>query len=109
MPGENNPFTDIILVLEDYENTAANLIDNQRDHFVHAVNVFLTGLSIYISNVNYRNAFESTVLNGVYKDCYSIKRNSALGTKRELCLNRVNTRRKLQKSRQTASSKRRIH
>lgn len=73
MPGENNPFTDIILVLEEYENTAASLIDNQRDHFVHAVNVFLTGLSIYISNSNYRNAFESTVLNGVYKDCYSTK------------------------------------
>ena len=73
MPGESNPFTDIILVLEEYENTAANLIDNQRDHFVHAVNVFLTGLSIYISNINYRNAFESSILNGVYKDCYSTK------------------------------------
>ena len=73
MPGENNPFTDIILVLEDYENTAANLIDNQRDHFVHAVNVFLTGLSIYISNSNYRSAFDTSILNGVYKDCYSTK------------------------------------
>ena len=73
MPGENNPFTDIILVLEEYENTAASLIDNQRDHFVHAVNVFLTGLSIYISNSNYRSAFDTSILNGVYKDCYSTK------------------------------------
>lgn len=73
MPGENNPFTDIILVLEEYENNAANLIDNQRDHFVHAVNVFLTGISIYISNSNYRNAFDNSILKGIYKDCYSTK------------------------------------
>ena len=73
MPGENNPFTDIILILEEYENTAASLIDSQRDHFVHAVNVFLTGLSIYAQNVNYRKAFENTVLSGVYQDYYKTK------------------------------------
>lgn len=73
MPGETNPFTDIILILEEYENTAASLIDNQRDHFVHAVNVFLTGLSIYAENSNYRNAFTNSVCSGIYQDFYKTK------------------------------------
>ena len=73
MPGENNPFTDIILILEEYENTAASLIDSQRDHFVHAVNVFLTGLSIYAQNQNYRTAFEEAVFGGAYQDYYKTK------------------------------------
>ena len=41
--------------------TAATLIDKQRDHFIHAVNVFLTGLSIYAENEAYRKAFDSAV------------------------------------------------
>ena len=73
MPGETNPFADIILILEEYENTAASLVDNQRDHFVHAVNVFLTGLSIYTSNSKYREAFQKGVCEGVYKDFYKTK------------------------------------
>ena len=73
MPGETNPFTDIILILEEYENTAASLIDSQRDHFVHAVNVFLTGISIYAQNSKYRKAFENAVFNGIYQDYYKTK------------------------------------
>ncbi len=73
MPGETNPFTDIILILEEYEKTAASLIDSQRDHFVHAVNVFLTGLCIYIQNSNYRNAFDSAIYKSPYKDYYKTK------------------------------------
>lgn len=73
MPGETNPFTDVILILEEYENTAASLIDNQRDHFVHAVNVFLTGLCIYAENSNYRKAFTDSVCGGIYQDYYKTK------------------------------------
>lgn len=73
IPGATNPFADIILLLEEYENTAATLIDNQRDHFVHAVNVFLTGLSIYIANGKYQRAFNKTILEGQYKDFYKTK------------------------------------
>ena len=41
LPGKSDPFVDLVDVLRNYEATAATLIDKQRDHFVHAVNVFL--------------------------------------------------------------------
>ena len=61
LPGKNDPFIDLVDILRSYEATAATLIDKQRDHFIHAVNVFLTGLSIYAENEAYRNAFDSAV------------------------------------------------
>lgn len=44
-----------------YEEKAATLTRKQRDHFIHSVNVFLLGLSIYESNAAYRSAFTSTL------------------------------------------------
>ena len=35
MEGEANPFLDLVDVLRSYEETAATLIDKQRDHYVH--------------------------------------------------------------------------
>ena len=61
LPGKNDPFIDLVDILRSYEATAATLIDKQRDHFIHAVNVFLTGLSIYAENPAYRKAFDSAV------------------------------------------------
>ncbi|MBR3136069.1 MAG: hypothetical protein IKG32_03530 [Clostridia bacterium] len=61
LPGKSDPFIDLVDILRSYEATAATLIDKQRDHFIHAVNVFLTGLSIYAENPAYRHAFESAV------------------------------------------------
>ena len=61
LPGKNDPFIDLVDILRSYEATAATLIDKQRDHFIHAVNVFLTGLSIYAENEAYRKAFDSAV------------------------------------------------
>lgn len=61
LPGKSDPFVDLIDVLRSYESTAATLIDKQRDHFIHMVNVFLTGLSIYAENPAFRKAFESVV------------------------------------------------
>lgn len=61
LPGKNDPFIDLVDILRNYEATAATLIDKQRDHFIHAVNVFLTGLSIYAQNDAYRGAFQSAV------------------------------------------------
>ena len=61
LPGKNDPFIDLVDILRNYEATAATLIDKQRDHFIHAVNVFLTGLSIYAQSDAYRKAFDSVV------------------------------------------------
>ena len=73
MPGQSNPFLDIVDVLKQYESTAATLISKQRDHFVHAVNVFLTGLAIFAENGQYRKAFASAVPEKEYENAYSTK------------------------------------
>lgn len=75
LPGENSDrFVDIVDVLRNYEATAATLIDKQRDHFVHAVNVFITGLSIFAENAPYRDAFQRAVLDDpCYADAYSTR------------------------------------
>lgn len=73
LPGKSDPFVDLVDVLRNYEATAATLIDKQRDHFVHAVNVFLCGLSIYIENSNYRDAFAGAVPEKEYAYSYQTK------------------------------------
>lgn len=60
LPGESNPFIDLLDVLRSYEENAATLIAKQRDHYIHSVNVFILGLSIYAKNTNYRAAFDTT-------------------------------------------------
>lgn len=62
MAGNSNPFIDLLDVLKSYEENAAILIDKQRDHYIHSVNVFLLGLCIYSSNAKFREAVEQTVL-----------------------------------------------
>ena len=61
LEGRSDPFLDLVDVLRNYEATAATLIDKQRDHFIHAVNVFLCGLAIWESNPRFRAAFESAI------------------------------------------------
>ncbi|MCK9445178.1 MAG: RyR domain-containing protein [Tissierellaceae bacterium] len=51
-------FVDLLDVLKSYEENASTLIDKQRDHFVHSVNVFLLGLSIYSSNPNFQRTYK---------------------------------------------------
>ncbi len=65
MEGEKNPFMDLLDVLSAYEEKAATLIDKQRDHYIHSVNVFILGLSIYAKNSNYRKIFCDVVLDEV--------------------------------------------
>lgn len=60
--GESNPFIDLLDVLKKYEENAAVLIDKQRDHYIHSVNVFVLGLCIYAQNANYRTAFSEAVM-----------------------------------------------
>jgi len=59
LEGESNPFIDLLDVLLSYEERASTLIDKQRDHYVHSVNVFILGLGIYTQNANYRAAFDT--------------------------------------------------
>jgi hypothetical protein len=56
---DRNPFIDLLDVLRSYEENAATLIDKQRDHYIHSVNVFILGLSIYSQNIHYRKAFDT--------------------------------------------------
>ncbi len=73
LPGEDNPFADIVDVLLRYEDTAATLIEKQRDHVVHSVNVFITGLCIYAASPAFREAFDAAVPEKEYKNAYSTK------------------------------------
>jgi hypothetical protein len=57
LPGQNNPFIDLLDVLRSYEESAATLIDKQRDHYIHSVNVFIIGLCVYAQNINFQTAF----------------------------------------------------
>ena len=62
LQGESNPFIDLLDVLKNYEENAAVLIDKQRDHYIHSVNVFILGLCIFAANANYRSAFNKKIL-----------------------------------------------
>lgn len=62
LKGASNPFIDLLDVLKNYEENAAVLIDKQRDHYIHSVNVFILGLCIYAVNAKYRVAFNKTVM-----------------------------------------------
>ncbi len=60
LENSNNTFLDLLDMLSAYEERAATLIDKQRDHYVHSVNVFILGLCIYSQNTNFRDAFKKT-------------------------------------------------
>jgi hypothetical protein len=62
LAGSTNPFIDLLDVLKSYEENAAVLIDKQRDHYIHSVNVFILGLCIYAQNRNFRAAFDAANL-----------------------------------------------
>ncbi|HPF87360.1 MAG TPA: RyR domain-containing protein [Candidatus Limiplasma sp.] len=67
LEGSQNPFMDLLDVLRMYEERAATLIEKQRDHYIHSVNVFVLGLCIYIQSPNFQAAFHETVMD---KDRY---------------------------------------
>lgn len=62
LEGNTNPFIDLLDVLLSYEERASTLIDKQRDHYVHSVNVFILGLCFYSQNTRFRAAFDATNL-----------------------------------------------
>ena len=50
----------LIEMLSDYENNGSNLVGKHRDHYSHSVNVFITGLAIFNTNINFRTSFYET-------------------------------------------------
>ncbi|MCR4739555.1 MAG: hypothetical protein K5886_04755 [Lachnospiraceae bacterium] len=58
----------LIEMLSNYETNASNLVLKHRDHYSHSVYVFLTGLSIYHNNENYRDTYKKTYFDGKRPD-----------------------------------------
>ncbi len=69
---EPNTILDLVKIMKKYEENTGDLIERQRDHFIHSVNVFLLGLAVYAQNKSYREAFETYILKSPYKKYYRI-------------------------------------
>ena len=67
---EPNNLLELIKLMKKYEENTGELINRQRDHFVHSVNVFVLGLAIYTQNENYRNIFKNYILDNEYYKKY---------------------------------------
>lgn len=74
MQSKENPFLALTDTIRKYEEGAGRLIDKQRDHYVHSVNVFLLGIAIFSSNDTFQNYFNNYALNKkIYPDSYDTK------------------------------------
>lgn len=69
---EPNTLLDLVKIMKKYEENTGDLIEKQRDHFIHSVNVFLLGLAIYSQNKSYRDSFKQYVLKSPYEKFYKI-------------------------------------
>ena len=68
---EPNTLLNLVDLMKKYEEMTGELINRQRDHFIHSVNVFVLGLAIYAKNENYRMIFRDYILeNEFYKKYY---------------------------------------
>ena len=70
---EPNTLLDLVKTMKKYEESTGDLIDKQRDHFIHSVNVFLLGLAIYAQNKRYREYFKGYVLRSSYNKYYRLE------------------------------------
>lgn len=70
LKGSKNPFLDLLDMLSTYEERAATLINKQRDHYIHSLNVFILGISVYAQNKKYREIFKKSVYENVYTEKY---------------------------------------
>jgi hypothetical protein len=70
---EPNTLLDLVKTMKKYEESTGDLIDKQRDHFIHSVNVFLLGLAIYAQNVRYREYFKGYILRSPYDKYYRLE------------------------------------
>lgn len=72
---EPNTLLDLVKIMKKYEENTGDLIEKQRDHFIHSVNVFLLGLAIYSQNKNYRDMFQAYITSSPYEKFYRIDDN----------------------------------
>ena len=70
---EPNSLLELVKIMRKYENNTGDLIERQRDHFIHSVNVFLLGLAIYSQNSEYRLLFKEYIKETPYKKYYRYK------------------------------------
>ncbi|MDR2456030.1 MAG: hypothetical protein LBE49_05480, partial [Deltaproteobacteria bacterium] len=56
---EGRNFVDLLDALNAYEENSSVLLDKQRDHLIHSVNVFVLGLSVFAKNEHYARAFQT--------------------------------------------------
>jgi hypothetical protein len=68
-----NTLLKLVEIMKKYEESTGDLLEKQRDHFVHSVNVFLLGIAIYAQNKNYQKYFKQYVLRSPYKKYYRIE------------------------------------
>lgn len=70
----DNPFLKLQQTMKKFEETAGCLIEKQRDHYVHTVFVFITGLAIFDKNQNFEKKFNEYALDKKnYPDSYNTK------------------------------------
>ncbi|WP_407421824.1 RyR domain-containing protein [Methanobrevibacter sp.] len=69
----SNTLLNLVEIMGKYEENTGDLIDKQRDHFLHSVNVFLLGLAIYSKNKKYRDYFKKYVRESPYEKYYRIE------------------------------------
>ncbi len=70
---EPNTLLNLVRIMQTYEEKTGMLINHQRDHFIHSVNVFIFGLAIYAQNKHYRKIFHDYITdNEYYKKYYQI-------------------------------------
>ena len=69
---EPNTLLNLVSLMKTYEESTGDLVEKQRDHFIHSVNVFLLGLAIFSQNTTYRRIFREYILRTEYKGYYQI-------------------------------------
>lgn len=69
---ESNTLIKLVRIMKDYEDNTGKLIEKQRDHFIHSVNVFILGLAIYSQNRKYRETFVKYVKKSKYNKYYKL-------------------------------------
>ena len=61
---EGGSFVDLLDAMHAYEEQSSVLLDKQRDHLIHSVNVFVLGLSIFAENTRFRDVFYASRVKG---------------------------------------------
>ena len=70
---ESNTLLKLVKIMKEYEENTGALIEKQRDHFIHSVNVFILGLAIFSQNTKFRDTMAKYVLKSKYQKYYKME------------------------------------